>query len=110
VMKRDKAAGLLVLERAVVRWFLSIDMHDIPAKVAQSGKKTFRSILCEGEEIEFSDGFTDLHTVSYQRILEGNGFMPSEARESIVIVHDLREKQPIGLSGDYHPHLKQINI
>jgi UDP-N-acetyl-2-amino-2-deoxyglucuronate dehydrogenase len=73
-----------------VNWFLSINYDDIPEAVKASGKRTFRSMLVEGEEIEFSDGFTDLHTRSYDEILKGNGFGLEEARKSIALVKSLR--------------------
>jgi UDP-N-acetyl-2-amino-2-deoxyglucuronate dehydrogenase len=86
----DHAEGFLELERARVNWFLSINYDDIPEAVKASGKRTFRSMLVEGEEIEFSDGFTDLHTRSYDEILKGNGFGLEEARKSIALVKSLR--------------------
>jgi UDP-N-acetyl-2-amino-2-deoxyglucuronate dehydrogenase len=103
--EKDKAGGFLQLEKARVRWFLSIDYNDIPENIKALGQRTFRSITVENQEIEFSGGFTDLHTQSYQKILSGNGFGLSEARNSIQIVHDIRHKEPIGLKGDYHPFL-----
>jgi UDP-N-acetyl-2-amino-2-deoxyglucuronate dehydrogenase len=99
----DRAAGFLELEKARVRWFLSINYDTIPEDVKAAGKRTFRSLTIEGEEIEFSDGFTDLHTHSYQAILDGKGYGLDEAYPSIEIVHRIRNAQPVGLSGDYHP-------
>jgi len=84
------AEGLLDLERARVSWFLSIDYNAIPEKIKASGKRTFRSLTIENEEIEFSEGFTDLHTVSYQEILNGNGFGIEAAKPSIRLVHAIR--------------------
>jgi len=86
----DKASGYLELERAKVRWRLSLDMNDIPVDMLQRGQRTYRSIKIEGEEIEFSDGFNDLHTVTYQHILNGGGYGLEEARTSIEIVHKIR--------------------
>jgi UDP-N-acetyl-2-amino-2-deoxyglucuronate dehydrogenase len=86
----DKASGYLELERAKVRWQLSLDMKDIPVELLSRGQRTYRSIKIEGEEIEFSDGFNDLHTVTYQQILNGEGFGLEEARTSIEIVHKIR--------------------
>ena len=103
-----KAAGFLEYERARVRWFLSIDSSDLPASAIEAGQRTFRSITCDGEELEFSGGFTDLHTRSYEKILAGSGFELNENRAAIETVHDIREASPIGLSGDYHPFLKGI--
>lgn len=103
---KDRAAGYLELERANVRWFLSIDYETIPKEIKAQGKRTYRSIQVEGEELEFSDGFTDLHTISYERILEGNGFRIGDTRTAIEIVHQIREANPIGLKGEYHPFAK----
>ncbi|MCZ2100775.1 MAG: Gfo/Idh/MocA family oxidoreductase [Chitinophagales bacterium] len=102
----DKAAGFLEFDKAKVRWFLSINADTIPAPVLASGKRTYRSINIEGEELEFSDGFTDLHTDSYRHILDGHGFRIGEARTAIEIVHQIRNATPIGLQGDYHPFAK----
>jgi UDP-N-acetyl-2-amino-2-deoxyglucuronate dehydrogenase len=108
VLKPDKAAGLLRLQQANIRWFLSIDYNDIPAEVRQTGKRTFRSLTMEGTEIEFSDGFTDLHSEVYRQIMAGHGFGLKDARQSINIVYQIRNGSPIGLQGDYHPFLKTI--
>lgn len=107
ISKNDKAAGYLVLEKARVRWFLSIDYKDIPDDIKQKGKRTYRSITLDGKEIEFSDGFTDLHTNSYREILSGNGFQLEEARKSIEVVYTIRNSIPIGLKGNYHPLCKK---
>ena len=107
-LKEDKAAGYLELERARVRWFLSIDYEDIPPQIKEAGQRTFRSITIDGEEIEFSGGFTDLHTVSYKNILEGKGYGLEAARKSIQTVYTIRNTEPIGLTGDYHPIIKKI--
>jgi UDP-N-acetyl-2-amino-2-deoxyglucuronate dehydrogenase len=103
VFQEDKVAGYLQLERANVRWFLSIDNNDIPENIKETGQRTFRSIKVDGEEIEFSNGFTDLHTTTYQNILSGNGFGLEDARSSIETVYNIRNSNPIGLKGDYHP-------
>lgn len=108
ISKPNKAAGFLMLKRARVRWFLSLDSNDIPGYISQKGQRTFRSISVEGEELEFSGGFTDLHTISYQEILKGNGYGLSDARISIQTVHHIRNASPIGLVGDYHPYCKHI--
>lgn len=99
----DRAAGYLELERARVRWFLSINFDVIPLKITDAGATTYRSLLIEEEEFEFSGGFTELHTRSYEEILKGGGFRISDARNAIELVHDIRQKSPIGLLGDYHP-------
>jgi len=106
VSELDKAAGFLELERARVRWVLSIDETMLPDDIKAKGQRTYRSIKMENEEIEFSAGFTDLHTDSYRHILEGNGFGLKEARNSIEMVYNIRNAQAIGLIGDYHPLLK----
>jgi len=103
-----KVAGYLQLKRARVRWFLSIDYHDIPEEVRATGVRTYRSMVSEGEAFEFSDGFNDLHTKSYREILAGNGFGLSEARSSIQTVFSIRNTTPIGIKGEYHPILKTI--
>jgi UDP-N-acetyl-2-amino-2-deoxyglucuronate dehydrogenase len=95
-LEDDHAAGLLVLERARVRWFLSINYNHIPAKVRESGKRTYRSITMEGKEIEFSEGFTDLHTTSYKEIIEGRGFGLTDAAPSIQVAHDIRHSTVLG--------------
>lgn len=102
----DRAAGYLEFDRARVRWFLSIEYDTIPEQIRQSGKRTFRSMEVEGEQIEFSDGFTELHTTSYQDILNGGGFRIDASKQAIEIVHDIRTKVPVGLIGDYHPFAK----
>ncbi len=104
----DANAGLLRLKNANVRWFLSVNYDYIPEEVKVQGQTTFRSITVEGEEIEFSGGFKDLHTRSYEEILSGNGFGLDEAYGSIDIVSQIRKMTPIGLKDDYHPFCKKI--
>ena len=108
LLEFNKAAGYLEFEKASVRWFLSLDVNDIPVASREAGKRTFRSIVVEGEEIEFSEGFNDLHTESYKGILSGNGFGLEEARQSVEIAYLIRNARPVGLEGDYHPILKTI--
>jgi UDP-N-acetyl-2-amino-2-deoxyglucuronate dehydrogenase len=84
------AEGHLTLERARVKWMLSIDASTLPKSAIEKNQRTFRSIRLEGQEIEFSEGFTDLHTKSYQEILNGNGFGLADARPSIELVHAIR--------------------
>jgi UDP-N-acetyl-2-amino-2-deoxyglucuronate dehydrogenase len=108
VLTHDMAAGFLQLKNARVRWFLSINEQNIPAKVHESGKRTYRSLTIEGDEFEFSEGFTDLHTRSYEHILSGDGFGLQDARQSINTVFNIRNQTPVGLTGDYHPSLKNI--
>ncbi len=102
------AAGFLQLERARVRWFLSVDDSNLPADIVAKGQRTFRSITVNGKEIEFSGGFTDLHTISYQHILNGDGFGLEHARKSIEIVHHIRNAKAVGIRGDYHPFLQKL--
>jgi UDP-N-acetyl-2-amino-2-deoxyglucuronate dehydrogenase len=102
----DSAAGVLELEKARVRWFLSIDYNNVPDDLKAKGKRTYRSLTLEGREIEFSDGFTDLHTKSYQHILDGHGFGLKEARPSIQTVYEIRNNEIAPLQGDFHPMLK----
>lgn len=101
--KADKASGFIRLKNARVRWFLSLDINDIPLNIKEQGKRTFRSITLDGNEIEFSDGFTDLHTISYKEILNGNGFGLKEARPSIELVYKIRNTETSELIGDFHP-------
>lgn len=103
VHTHDRAAGFLELRRARIRWFLSINHDTLPNAVKERGQRTFRSLTMEGNEIEFSEGFTDLHTKSYEAILGGNGFNLTEALPSIELVHSIRSQTPLGLHGDYHP-------
>jgi UDP-N-acetyl-2-amino-2-deoxyglucuronate dehydrogenase len=107
-LTNDSAGGLLELKSARVRWFLSINYDHIPTEIRAKGKRTYRSLTMEGQEIEFSDGFTDLHTLSYQHILNGNGFGLKDARTSIQTVYDIRNQAPSPLQGDYHPILKTL--
>lgn len=104
----NKASGYLELENARIRWFLSIDYNDIPSSVKEIGKRTYRSITVNGEEIEFSEGFTELHNETYKEILAGRGFGLNDARQSVEIAYTIRNAKPVGLQGDYHPILKQI--
>jgi UDP-N-acetyl-2-amino-2-deoxyglucuronate dehydrogenase len=103
-----KAAGFLELERARVRWFLSLDGRDLPEECQKSGQRTYRSITVAGRDVEFSEGFTDLHTSSYQEILKGNGFGLEDARPSIEVVYGIRNSKPIGRIGDYHPYVQRL--
>lgn len=108
ISKHDMAAGFLQLKRARIRWFLSINENTLPNSIKLAGKRTFRSLSIEGEEFEFSEGFTDLHTVSYNHILSQNGFSLNDARPSIELAHQIRNAEPLGLNGDFHPFLKKI--
>lgn len=103
VMTHDRVAGYLEMKQARVRYFLSINAETLPENAVQGEKRTYRTIMIDGAEFEFSSGFTELHTNSYQEILAGNGFRISEAKNCIEIVHDIRYSTPVGLKGDYHP-------
>lgn len=99
------ASGFLELENARVRWFLSVDETMLPEDVHASGQRTYRSITVGGKEIEFSKGFTDLHTLSYQGILDGEGFGLEEARPSIEAVHHIRNADVVMQRGYLHPFM-----
>jgi UDP-N-acetyl-2-amino-2-deoxyglucuronate dehydrogenase len=107
VHTHDRSSGYLEFERARVRWFLSINYNVLPEKIKAKGQRTYRSITIEGEELEFSGGFTDLHTKVYEGVLDGNGYGLEDARQAIEIVHSIRNTTPIGLKGDYHPYAKK---
>ena len=106
IATHDRVAGFLQLKNANVRYFLSISGDTLPPAVKEQGGKTYRSILIDGEEFEFSTGFTELHTLSYQKILNGQGFGIAESRNAIQTVYDIRNATPVGLTGDYHPLAK----
>lgn len=97
-----KEAGFLELEKGRVRWFLSIDKNDLPP---DARTRTYRSISVDGEEIEFSEGFADLHTLNYQEILGGNGFGIEDARASIETVYHIRNAEPVKPKGTGHNFL-----
>ena len=103
----DKMAGFLELERATVPWFLSIDRGDLPDGLAED-QTTFRSITVDGEAFEFSGGFTDLHTVSYESILAGGGFGLEDVRPSIEIVSQLRNAPLEPTAGEPHSRLRDM--
>lgn len=106
VHEHDRSSGYLEFERARVRWFLSINYELIPTELKVIGQRTYRSINIEGEELEFSKGFTDLHTKVYKDIIKGKGYGLEDARQAIEIVHEIRNSNPIGLKGEYHPYAK----
>jgi UDP-N-acetyl-2-amino-2-deoxyglucuronate dehydrogenase len=99
----DRAAGYLEMDKARVRWFLSINADTLPEPVKAAGGRTFRSITVDGQDVEFSEGFTDLHTLSYQAILDGKGFGLDMAANAVQAAYEIRNKRPIGLDGDFHP-------
>lgn len=104
--EKSKSAGYIELERARVKWMLSIDRSDLPPNAVKNEPPTYRSITIDENEIEFSGGFTDLHTTVYQDILDGGGFGLDDVRPSIKIAHDIREAKAIGLNDNSHPLLK----
>lgn len=108
ISRDNKVAGFLQLKKARVRWLLSVDYNDIPTRIKEKGMRTYRSLQLDGEEFEFSEGFTDLHTRSYQNILDGNGFGIEEVKNSVSTAYHIRNENPIGLKGEYHPLLKKI--
>jgi UDP-N-acetyl-2-amino-2-deoxyglucuronate dehydrogenase len=101
-----RMSGFIELERARVRWFLSVEKDDLPAAAKSGGKTTFRSITVDGKEIEFSEGFTDLHTKVYQETLAGHGFGIKDARPSIELTYAIRTSPVLPKDGLAHPFLK----
>lgn len=110
IKTHDTNSGMLKLKNANIRWFLSINYDYLPQAVKEKGQTTFRNIIVEGENIEFSGGFKDLHTLSYEEILKGNGFGIDDAYGSIDIVSQIASIRPIGLIGEYHPYAKKVKI
>ena len=108
LLQPTKAAGFLELEGARVRWFLSLDSKDLPEAARACAKTTYRSITVDGEELEFSEGFTDLHTLSYQEILAGNGFGLDDTKPSIETAFEIRNAREAPLRGDYHPLVDSV--
>ncbi len=106
ILEHDRASGFMQLEKANVRWFLSINADTLPEEAKSTGKRTYRLISINGDSFEFSEGFTDLHTDSYRHILDGHGFGIEEAGASISVVHEIRTAPILGLTGDYHPYAK----
>jgi UDP-N-acetyl-2-amino-2-deoxyglucuronate dehydrogenase len=109
IKEHDRIAGFLELKKAKVNWFLSINAETLPNFVKNKGGRTYRSLEISGKQIEFSDGFTDLHTISYRGIFDGLGFGLDEAKKSIQIVHEIGKATPIGLKGEFH-HLLKNNV
>lgn len=108
LLQYNKAAGYLELENARIRWFLSLDENDLPSEMKASGKRTSRSISVDGEEFEFSEGFTELHTITYQEILAGRGYGLEASRQSVETVYGIRNATPAPIKGEYHPALKKL--
>lgn len=103
-----RASGYLEYDQARVRWFLSVEADDLPNEVKEKGQRTFRNITADGKQVEFSQGFTDLHTRIYEDILSGRGFGLEANRVAIQTVADIRNAELKGKTSDYHPLLKRI--
>lgn len=108
VYRSDPAcmSGFLALERARVKWFLSVDCGDLPEDARRAGRTTYRSITIDGRDVEFTDGFADLHTRVYEEIFAGRGFGIDDARPSIDLVHRIRTSEISQPDGDIHPFLR----
>lgn len=109
INQAQTAAGFLQLARARVRWFLSIDANHLPEAQKAQGQRTYRSITVNGEEVEFSDGFTDLHGDSYREILAGRGFSLEQSRNAVEMVHHIRNATETALTNDYHPFCRKLH-
>lgn len=103
VMEHDRASGVLQLKNANVRWFLSINADTLPADISEKGQRTFRTITIDGEELEFSAGFTDLHTESYKHIIGGDGFGIQETLKSLELAYNLRNAKVEAVTSEAHP-------
>lgn len=101
-----KTSGYLELEHATVKWYLSIDKNDLPIEATLKNKPTYRSITIDNNEIEFSEGFTDLHNLLYKSILEGKGFGIKDAQASIMLAHQIRNSIPTGKTPLSHNYFK----
>ncbi len=104
--RNDKASGLLQLKNANIRWYLSIDKNDLPIEATAKQISTYRSITVDNHDFEFSGGFTDLHTESYRKIIEGKGYGITDARNSIEIAHLIRNQNISAITSDAHPFIK----
>ncbi|BDB64652.1 oxidoreductase [Helicobacter cinaedi] len=104
----SSVSGILILKKARVRWFLSIDENLLPQHIREQNKRVYRSLSLQGEEFAFSDGFNDLHTLSYTKILNNEGFSCEDSRKAIELTYHIRNATPIGLQGDYHPLNKRL--
>jgi UDP-N-acetyl-2-amino-2-deoxyglucuronate dehydrogenase len=102
-----RTGGYLELAHARVKWFLSIDRADLPRECVEKDQSTFRSITCDGAAVEFSEGFTELHTEVYRQVLAGKGFGLSDARPSVSLAHDIRAAKPIGVVPHSHEWLRK---
>jgi len=102
------ASGFLILEKARVSWFLSIDCEHLPLSIQEQGKRTYRSLTIDEKSFDFSEGFNDLHTLSYQKILDGEGFTLQEAYPYVSLCQQIRTAIPVGTTDDYHPFLQKM--
>ncbi len=101
--EQTRAAGFLKLERADIKWHLSIDENDLPDDAKAAGRRTFRSTLIDGQTFEFSDGYADLHTICYEKILAGEGFGINDTKKAIELVHKIRNfKKDFNLTASSH--------
>lgn len=98
ISEKRKTGGYIELENARVRWFLSLDRNDLPEEAQLEVKTTYRSIQVEGDEVKFSGGFTDLHTVVYEKTLAGDGFDIEDVRPVINLLYDIRHTEPTGVN------------
>lgn len=110
ISQPKRAAGYLELQKARVRWFLSLEQDDLPIQPQPGKPMTYRSITIDNNEVEFSEGFGDLHTESYKNILAGQGFGIRDVMTSVKIASGIRNAEPVGLKGEYHPILKKIKF
>ena len=109
LMDDSRAGGFMELESADVRWFLSIEQGDMQRHTKCTNATSYRALTLDGDPINFSDGFTDLHTKSYEEILAGRGFSISDCRPAIETVAFIRNTPPCGVTGDYHPLLRGLS-
>jgi len=107
---RYRVSGFLQLERARVPWFLSINYRDLPFEFEPGRRTTFRSIAVDGEEIEFTDGFTDLHTRVYEEVLAGRGFTIADARPSIELAYEVRHAKIVPLDDLAHEYVRALLV
>jgi len=105
VLEKEVAAGYLCLENARIKWFLSSNYKFLPEAAKKAGRRTHRSIRIDDKEFEFSGGFTELHTTSYQHILNGDGYGVSDVKPAINLVHNIRYSRPTGWNRNSHPLL-----
>ncbi len=103
IKENKRMSGFIELQNANVKWFLSTDKSDLPNDAVKKGLPTYRSITVDGEEIQFSEGFTDLHTRVYEETLNGNGFGIEDARPSIVLVRKIRSASEVNVLDNIHP-------